>query len=235
MIKHNLSIILVIFFLFACSEERKEEAPVPVLSPVDQAISELVHSDKFVREKAALKLGKIGDKKATPELIASLDDREGRVRAASAKALGALKDSSAIKRLLEIGKSDPDLEVRRSVALAIASINQGGDEVISLLLSYLQDPNPSVRVQAAETFGALKEKAKPAVPRLIKSLDDTNKQVRDTAESALVLIGAAAVDDLSVAIREGRFYTRDSAARILEKIGTEEALEALRTSKEDEE
>lgn len=231
--KQLLFILLSLFLAFNfCGKEEKKEPPVN-LSPVEIEIKNLVHSDKFVRERAAEKLGDLKDAKASTELLATLGDTEGRVRAAAARALGKIGEEKALASLIELGINDDDLEVRKSVALAIADMQVGSESAIELLLFYLKDENPEVRVQAAKTFGALGEKAKSAVPRLIRSLDDTNVGVREASEDALVKIGNAAVSDLAIALKEGRFYIRDSAAQVLTKIGTPEALEALRVGKEE--
>lgn len=235
MIKNKQLLFILLSLVLACASCGKGEKKEPQVnsSPVEIEIKNLVHSDKFVREKAAEKLGELRDAKANTELLATLGDTEGRVRAAAARALGKIGEEETLVKIIELGVSDDDLEVRKSVALAIADMQVGSESAIELLLAYLKDENPEVRMQAAQTFGVLGEKAKSAVPRLIRSLDDTNVGVREASEDALVKIGSAAVEDLAIALKEGRFYIRDSAAQVLTKIGTPEALEALRVGKEE--
>jgi HEAT repeat protein len=80
------------------------------------------HPMKLTRKNAARVLGTLGDRKATPALIAALKDPFFGVRVEAAKALGLLTDEGGIEGLTEAANSDADAQVRRNARDALEKI-----------------------------------------------------------------------------------------------------------------
>ncbi len=74
-----------------------------------------------VRQKAAWALGLIGDDRAVPALVASLDDANDSVRETAAWALGLIGDPSA-SEALETLTNDPDSGVRSTARWSLVLI-----------------------------------------------------------------------------------------------------------------
>jgi len=75
-----------------------------------------------VRLQAALLLGKLGDKAATPPLLKALGDKDRLVRAMAAQSLGRLGDNEAAGPLKELLQREKDAFVRGQVEKALASL-----------------------------------------------------------------------------------------------------------------
>ena len=66
-----------------------------------------------------------------------------------------------------------------------------------------------------------------AIGRLVECLSDESGYQRDLAEQALMRLGARAAPALRPLLRQGLWYTRASAARILGRIGNGDAVPEL--------
>lgn len=93
-----------------------------------------------VRKDAAKSLGILGDKKAAPELIKSLYDKEN-VRAAAAEALGELREISAVNDLRILLK-DQHSRVRVGAARALGAIGIDAEAAVPELIELLEDDSP---------------------------------------------------------------------------------------------
>jgi HEAT repeat protein len=120
------------------------------------------------------------------------------VRRAAARALWQI-GTPAVKGLVE-ALHDPTVDVRSSAAEALGAI--GDASAVSGLIQAMQDIDTAVRCSAAEALGWIRDAE--AVPALIERLADVDKP---------------RWEDDSVA---------DLAAQSLERIGTQEALSAVR-------
>ncbi len=88
---------------------------------VDLLITLLDDRDTFVRRNAAEALGKIGDLKSKPFLLAKLDDSEPAVREAAARSLGWLSGLDSETRFkLTMLLQDADMSVQRAAAQALS-------------------------------------------------------------------------------------------------------------------
>jgi len=88
---------------------------------VDLLITLLDDRDTFIRRNAAEALGKIGDLKSQPVLLAKLDDSEPAVREAAARSLGWLPGLDSETRFkLTMLLQDPDMSVQRAAAQALS-------------------------------------------------------------------------------------------------------------------
>ncbi len=106
----------------------------------------LEERDPWVRERAALALGRIGDPASVELLLEALRDRYARVRQTAAFALGEIEDQETLQALGY--RSDP--------------------RVVPALLAALRDESAMVRARAAEALGKIGDRR--AVSALIDML-----------------------------------------------------------------
>ena len=94
------------------------------------------------------------------------------------------------------------------------------------LVNALHDhTDPMVRQYAAYLLGMTKNPR--AIQPLVEALGDFDKSVREQAMLALSQIGKAAIEPLSVAMKEPKWETRYRAAEALGKIADEKAVKPL--------
>ena len=110
-----------------------------------------LEEDPSVRAVAVRTLGKAGDTKYHPQIIAALDDPSSVVRWDAAKVLDNLPTDKAVTKLqwLAIRKSEP-LDVRAAAAKALRHYRT--DPVYKTLLRCLDDENFTVRMAAHESL-----------------------------------------------------------------------------------
>jgi HEAT repeat protein len=172
---------------------------------------ELRNRESEVRRMwAAEILGWLGNAVAAIPLIDVLGDVNPEVRAKSAGALGKLRESRAIDRLLEMLLSDPIPFVRTRVAQALGAI--GNPRVIDHLVQVLKDPEWWVRIRAIE---ALEQIGRESAGTLLAALEDEDGEVRRRAGTALERMGYVR-DSVETLEREG---FRPDLFRILLLIG----------------
>ncbi len=151
-------------------------------------------------EIAGLGNGKI----AIPPLIVALGDKDARVRAAAATALGPIGSDTfssgsdqesvraAIMALLGSLK-DPEPSVRSAAANALMNLPVAGKApvvdpraVMAILVERLGDPDPQTRLAAIQIMAALGPWAEGDPPKeLIAALDDQTVYIRSMAVVAL--------------------------------------------------
>jgi HEAT repeat protein len=165
--------------------------PAPKVSPALTGLIEQLRSrDSFVRWRAVLGLGELGEQ--------------------AAPATGELED------LLD----DPDDNVRWSAATSLGKIGPGAREAVPALAAALSDREDTViHRHAAAALARLGPAARDAVPGLIGALKDKDSDVREEVIEALVRIGAAAVPPLIEALQDDDERVRFEAADALTKIG----------------
>jgi HEAT repeat protein len=115
--------------------------------------------------------------------------------AASALSAGAEEVADLIKKL-----KNPDHEVRRAAASALAESGSAAKPAIRPLIEAVKDNDLYVRRFAIQALGAIGPDAKEAIPALTRALDDDKKQVRVAAVSALGRMGPSGVPALSKAV-----------------------------------
>ncbi|MGB0591338.1 MAG: HEAT repeat domain-containing protein [Myxococcota bacterium] len=114
-------------------------------------------------------------------IAALLDDREIRVRAAAAYALGAHRDKAVTPWLLKALK-DKDLNVRFAAVVGLGRVRDPA--AIPDLIGALRDKDEDVRGYAALALGDIRDRV--ATPKLIERLrEDLKPQVRGFAAMAL--------------------------------------------------
>jgi HEAT repeat protein len=129
------------------------------------------------------------------------------------------------------GLADPDVQVRRNVALFLDAAGGAWSNVpqpplnlepfLNGLVSALQDEDARVRQLAAQAIGEIGPKAVSAVPTLIALLADSDEGSRDNACLALGGIGPVAKDALPAlraALLDPSASVRRFAQRAIERI-----------------
>ncbi len=155
------------------------------------------------REFSASLLGSLGDKRAFDPLIQALGDSWWCTRYNAVVALGQLGDRRAIEPIRKLAESDENDRVGGRAGMVLA-------EVLT--------PLP-----AASAAGA----AAPSVESHIAALASSDEDTRQSAWSALIGIGAPAVEPLTGALKSGQWGVRWYAARALGRIEDARAVEPL--------
>lgn len=210
-----------------------------------------------VRQMSVEALGRIGETEALELLIRRLDDEDERVRGVVPRALGAIGDDAAVEPLINAMNTDPDSGVRhqatqalgefrgervvrslinaldaqdtRVVMEAMSSLAKTGDESAVGPLAQRLNAERAIRLRAAESLGRLGDPR--ALEPLVSALDQGNAEMRATVVLALGELGdPRAVEPLAEALKntEEDVAVRTAAAQALGMIGGEEAIEALR-------
>jgi HEAT repeat protein len=100
----------------------------------DRLLQLLAHGDRVTRLGAAQELGKLGDQRAVPALIACLQASDCLLRSSAAKSLGEIGDARALEPLHSMAVEDENPLVRGQAA---AELFRLGDARGFLLLSEL--------------------------------------------------------------------------------------------------
>jgi HEAT repeat protein len=121
------SLVPTLFRMLEDIAAKKRVANLLVLLKSDAVINRMIellkNQDGDVRSTVATALGQLGDRCASPALLLALKDDEENVRTSAAFALGALKEPGAVADLIEISRSDDELDdMRRAAAIALEEI-----------------------------------------------------------------------------------------------------------------
>jgi hypothetical protein len=134
-----------------------------------------------VRERAAVALGELGDRRAVPALIETLKDEDAVVREHAASALSDLGDRRAVPALIETLR-DENAVVREHAATALGSL--GDKQAVPAMIEALRDKDAVVREHVATALGRLGDKR--AVQPLTTALQKEKKHnVQEHILSAL--------------------------------------------------
>lgn len=226
--------------------EPLHESDVPVLAaalkgnPNEEAVE--------VRRQAADALERLGAdaKKAVPELVEALKDKDAAVRRSAVKALGKIGPEVKEKALVGLIDvlADADKEVSRHAKRNLNRFDLGPAE-LSLLVTALKSKSAEVRHFAVGALEKIGPPAKEAVPALLAVL----KRERDDAELRRNIYQALAkidpetqggLDVLLAALKEEDVVLRKEAVAGLGKIGAtsesarEDALNAILDALKDE-
>jgi len=214
----------------------------------DELAKLLKHTSPKVRERTALAIGRIGDKRGTAALIDLLqNEKDEQVGAMTAFALGEMEDAAAVPALLaflEPGKFPISVRARPVEALGKiasvpaniellgkATIEQIGNQLIEQL------PNPEFtltsdkKLTASLTITALMRiRPTAAVEPLTRQLKSGDADIRAQAGNALSRIRqpiASAVPALLEALNDNDHNVRANAARALGVSKDTQAVEPL--------
>ncbi|HEY8458989.1 MAG TPA: HEAT repeat domain-containing protein, partial [Blastocatellia bacterium] len=220
----------------------------------DELISLLKHQTPAVRSRAALAIGRIGDRRGTDALIELFNqDRDADVRAMAAFALGEMEDAKALSALR--GAISPSLApphkrdepplVRARVCEALGKILSAGRSAKTPDLSLAVDadtiakqlPDPQSSLTADEKLLAglaitalMRLQASVSVEPLTRQLKATDAEIRAQAANALARLRQpieSAVPALIEALNDADADVRANAARALGASKDARAVEPL--------
>ncbi|MBX3259564.1 MAG: HEAT repeat domain-containing protein [Labilithrix sp.] len=169
---------------------------------------------------AARVLGRIGDPRATEDLVTRLHDRDDLLRMAAAEALGAIADARATQPLIRATLRDPAPQVRAHAAAAVARIE--GERAIDVLVAALADPDYATRLRALEAFEAIRVED---TSHLESALRDPNVDVRRRAALALERVGY--LDRVIGRLTSPDRATRERAYAALSELGSVGLLDSV--------
>lgn len=164
----------------------------------------------------------------TEKMKNALDDESPEIRYFAIWALGEIGIAYAIPTLIDIYKND-EFELRCFSIYALGRI--ADSQCLPYIIDALESDNPVMRYWAAITICTMQEPK--TTPNLIGVLNDPSVAVRHFAALALGrLRSPEAASPLIKRLSDNEIYYDericDTAAEALEKIGTPEALEAVR-------
>ncbi|NIM02836.1 hypothetical protein GTN66_01595 [bacterium] len=205
-----------------------EIAVVPLLEALGR------ESDRSLRKKIISVIVGLGEK-AIPEIVRRFSDKNWYVVRNMVRILREIGTEKAV-RYLNIPLKHEDPRVRKEVVYALSAI--GGKESFSLVSRMADDPDGEVRRGAIKYLGAMRSKG--AVPLLVKLIAQRNLFGRN---NSLIISGIEALGEIgaeeavpglvrllgktTLFARKRNDEVRIAAATVLEKIGNEQAMEAL--------
>jgi len=198
-------------------------------------------------------LGKSKEAIASESLADLLKDKEVKIRAEAAKALGKIGDARTIAPLVAALQKETDWEVRESIGEALARTDKlaveplitalrhprvevrtqttqilgriGDVRSVELLIEVPQDKEPELRAQAVRALGEVGDLQ--AIAPLLDALKGRDESGRRHAAEALAEIGEPAVDILKTELTNTHSSVRKHAAAALGIIGLPQAVRAL--------
>ncbi len=246
-------------------EEMLTQAALPLTGPlradiaraaqdlglVERRLRQLRAGPAHARAQAAERLGLLGSSSAVEPLKAALSDSNAEVRRAAVRALGRLRDPSALPALAALIGADREMpgepvsqallgygEAAAPVLLGLAR-GPGRGRALRLLgrlrilaaapliaEALAHDPDAAVRADAARAAADLGHP--DAAARLRSALSDESAAVRAQAARALGAVGdPESAPHLEAALDDSDWWTRAYAAQALTRLG-EPGLEHLR-------
>jgi HEAT repeat protein len=196
---------------------------------MDLLISALKNGNADIRVNAVSGLKTTADRRAVEPLISALKDRGWLVRNEAIRSLGALGDKRAVEPLMAV-LDDPMFDVKWSAVMELGGFKDA--RALPKLILALRDPIAAIRRSAAKSLGQIGDPE--AVEALIEALEsptdmDLMNGSQEAAAEALGAIGdVRAVPVLIRVLQHPHRRVQEKAAQALKKIGTPEALAALR-------
>lgn len=176
-------------------ETKEARALPPLLEVLKEKVSETPPSqnpEDFFAARAAAKrnlpaaaaraLGRLGDPKATPALLALAETPQADLRVAVFEALATLKARGAVPAARRALASDTEQRVRRWAAVLLREVS--AKDALPELRRALSDPDPGVRLQAAQALGQMEDRE--SIEKLKEALQkETFKEAKEALRVAL--------------------------------------------------
>jgi HEAT repeat protein len=205
-------------------------------------IDALKQEDRGIRRRAAAALRAIGAKEAVPAIrVALINEQDAEVRSILASALDTLSDVNEDVLTGDIEPNQNLLKIDKLIALlssedseqiagAAQQLGEIGDQIaVEPLVIVFNDMKSSMQVKLAVAEALLKLEGAPVEVALLAALRHTDWHIRRNGAAILGQLQAEwSVDPLSQALRDNHSIVRRTARAALQRIGTPEAMEALR-------
>jgi len=169
-----------------------------------RAVGELIHQVEehpdLLEEEMIEALGAIGDVKAMPALIRTLQSPRSILRRAAARALGKLgaNEPAAVEALIQAAGDATDVDLRRSALQALRVL--GAMEAADVIRRGIRDPHPSVRIAAAEAVAEMG--VAEAAPELRESMRQYDDEASSEIAYALGCVGTT--EDIPLILQEAQ-------------------------------
>lgn len=156
---------------------------------IPELVACLNDRDERVRDEVSYALGSIGSA-AMPAVLTALRQENPVVQLGALKAMGAIFDRNAQRRLSSIPTSRPPGTPMFALDEVFQSTNGVGvTDVLTVLALRLKSVEPAIRGQTASLLWLFGSEANPVLPMLIEARNDWDKQVRAKVQNALDMIG----------------------------------------------
>jgi HEAT repeat protein len=192
----------------------------------------LLRSRDPASEEVAAALGMLSDPAAIDVLLEALSDWDHVMRDAAAAALGSFDDPRVIEALGRVATEDSMVVTRAAAAAALGDI--GGPASSKALLPALSDPDAMDRGRVAFALGAAGDPR--AVEPLAEALDhEDDRRTRFHLAGALATFGdPRGLDDLLDGLASGFPWMRRDAPGYLARLTDDRIDDALRAALDDE-
>jgi len=211
-----ICLFLIVLAVGVTADERPKRASAPIPPEIhahiiqledernlngDELTGLLKHASAAVRERAALAIGRIGDKLGTDALIAMLEHEESeRARAMAAFALGEMEDARGVAALMAVVEREKEsLSARARAVEALGKIaavqaNAGAlgktavDRINQSLIAQLPDSQTSLEQEplTSLTIASLMRIRSPAsVEPLARQLKSNDAEIRAQTANGL--------------------------------------------------
>ncbi len=152
-----------------------------------------VYPDVDIRVGAAMAMGRIGDPDSIPTLVEMTDDRDTRVVAAAVFSIGLFGEDVPKNATIALEKMLSDHPGTASIGTLLDALARtGSDDVIKVLVPFMDDDRADVRAAAIRALGILGQRKirveGDAVSAVASHLHDESREVRFMAAFALYRI-----------------------------------------------
>ncbi len=165
---------------------------------LDLLISQATHPDPNLRKFITDTLGKLGDRRAVPALLAKLGDQDPNVRASAAEALGAMRVEEAVPTL--VGMLRDEEWVVFSVVSALGDI--GAAASVKSLLDLIRTGSGPLRCAAIDALGRVSD-ACVCVEPMLALLASADADLRDFLVKSVVSLTVSCRMDLKSLVKPG--------------------------------
>jgi HEAT repeat protein len=164
--------------------EMKDPSSVdPLVNAMDPGASE--SNEKAMNKEVAIALGALGDQRAVPALIKSLNMKDDYTRIAAIEALGALKAGEAAPKLMEMAAAENEPPfVSKKAIMALGEI--GDPKAIPVLLKMMFKERNRVSFYVESSF-ALYQFGQPAADAVLPVLTGQDKEIVKWAQETQIL------------------------------------------------
>jgi len=195
---------------------------------VDLLIEQIDSEDMETRKAAIVALGRIGDRRAVPSLVAALRD-EPAVAVIAAGALAKIGDRAAFEGLIEL-MGERDAGVRQAVISALNSI--GHPDMAARMAQYLIHEDPIVRESAVRIAGYFGYEV--CIDLILERCSDESENVRYAAIQCLPFLEDKRAFETIVKALEGDTpRVRAAAAYALGQLEEKDAILYLKKALQD--
>jgi HEAT repeat protein len=216
--------------------------------PLSYWRAELSEEFGFWIIKPEIPLGRNGDPKALPILLALIADPEPAIRRKTAYCLSYLKENAkpAIPHLIKL-MADPDDDLRIAAAVALGAIGNAANDSKAVLLKAAADKNFRLRYEATEALWYVTRDVRLVLP-LLQEMVNYRKPILEFRHGELQCMVARLLGEIGPLAREttpdlirliqdypDHYYVRTRAAKALGSIGppAKEAIPTLRGALKD--